>query len=261
MKRVYLALLCLLPLLDAHAAAPSKSAVYSCLAARSVSPSVKWRNISTKEINSEDDYKDGYDATYYVVVEGKEVGYAEKGASKAILYDRKIYPLELAQALPGFERRPADLNPYVAEWGTVTDVSGRYLCVSFPFGVLGQSGTFQANRSAFLMPLKGEHGLRALFSASGNIGASLSNAGPLPEDVRAFIQRRDSCEHFRGEVPEPTEKRRMKEVVRQINAFCKGTDKALASLKRKYANKTTVMSRLGEYESNIEASADEHSSK
>ncbi|WP_072789884.1 hypothetical protein [Duganella sacchari] len=125
----------------------------------------------TKEINSEDRYKNGYDATYYIVFEGKEFGYAEKGESKAILYDRNIYPIKLAQALPGFEIRPTELDPFSAQWGIVTDAGLRYLCVSFPFGVLGQSGSFQTNRSAYLMPLGSEHRQRALFYATGNIGS------------------------------------------------------------------------------------------
>jgi len=180
MKLVHPVLLCLLPLLDAQAAAPSQLAVYSCLAAQSVSPTVKWRDVSSKEINSEDDYKDGYDATYYIVVEGKELGYAEKGESKAILYDRNIYPIKLAQALPGFDVHPTELNPFSAEWGTVQDSRGRYLCVSFPFGVLGQSGSFQSNRSAYLIPLSAEHGRRILFSATGNISSFFSNAASPP---------------------------------------------------------------------------------
>lgn len=258
MKRVYLVLLCLLLLPDAQATMPSKSATYSCLAAQSVSASVKWRDISTKEINSEDDYKDGYDATYYIVVEGKEIGYAEKGESKAILYDRNIYPIDLAQALPGFEVRPTELNPFVAEWGMVMDAGSRYLCISFPFGVLGQSGSFQMNRSAFLIPVNGEHGRRTLFSASGNIGSSLSNAASVPEDVRAFIKQREGCEYFRGEIPDPSEKQRMQAVIRKINALCKGTDKALEELKRKYASNTTVMPQLNQYESKIEAHPKAH---
>ena len=182
-KRAYLVLLCFF-LLDAQAAQPSKSAVYSCLAAQSVSPSVTWRDLPTKEINSEDDYKDGYDATYYLVADGKEIGYAEKGKSKAILYDRNLYPIELAQALPGFEVRPAELNPFFAEWGTVKDASGRYLCVSFPFGVLGQSGSFQMNRSAYLMPFNGEPGSRILYFATGNVDALSSKEAPHLKEKR-----------------------------------------------------------------------------
>lgn len=170
MTREHLFLLCFSVLLDAQAALPSRSVVSSCLAAQSISPSAIWRDLSTKDINSEDDYKDGYDAAYYIVAEGKEFGYAEKGEAKAILYDRNLYPIVSAQALPGFEARPTELNPFAAEWGMVTDASGRFLCISFSAGALGQSRSFQKNRSAFLMPLTGKYERRILYSASGNIG-------------------------------------------------------------------------------------------
>lgn len=74
----------------------------------------------------------------------------------------------------------------------------------------------------------------------------------LPKDVRSFIAKRDGCEHFRGEIPDPSEKQRMKEVVQQLNALCKGTDQALAKLRKKYAGNADVISRLHEYEDEIE---------
>lgn len=84
--------------------------------------------------------------------------------------------------------------------------------------------------------------------------SQLAHAAPrLPQDVRNFIAKRDGCELFRGEIPDPSEKRRMKEVVRQINALCKGTDNAIAALKKRYASDAYVMSRLDEYEDEIEA--------
>lgn len=44
----------------------------------------------------------------------------------------------------------------------------------------------------------------------------------------------------------------MKEVIRKINTLCKGTDEALAALKKKYANNAKVMFLLNEYEEEIE---------
>lgn len=48
-----------------------------------------------------------------------------------------------ARALAGFATRPTELNPYVAEWGTVKDARGKFVCISFPYGALGQNGHFQ----------------------------------------------------------------------------------------------------------------------
>ncbi|MYM87798.1 hypothetical protein GTP91_11470 [Rugamonas sp. FT82W] len=153
----------------ARAAEPSTAAILSCLSAEAVSSSVTWKALPTEEIYSQDDYEGGFNAIYYLSVQGKEIGYAEKGAVKGILFDHKIYPVDAARALPGFAIRPTELNPYVAEWGTVKDASGKFVCVSFPFGVLGQSGTFQKNRSAYLISLTSQKNARILYSATGNI--------------------------------------------------------------------------------------------
>ena len=76
---------------------------------------------------------------------------------------------------------------------------------------------------------------------------------PLPQDAQKFIDRREGCDHMRGEIPDPSEKQRMKEVNREIEQLCKGTDKQLFRLKKKYASNFTVMQRLNEFEADIEA--------
>ncbi len=75
---------------------------------------------------------------------------------------------------------------------------------------------------------------------------------PLPKDVRDFVFKREGCDHFRGEIPEPRDKRRMREVNRELVELCKGTDKTLAKLKKKYAAKAGIMRQLGEFEEEIE---------
>jgi hypothetical protein len=75
----------------------------------------------------------------------------------------------------------------------------------------------------------------------------------LPRDVQKFIDRREGCDHMRGEIPDPGEKQRMREVNREIAKLCKGTDKQLAQLKKKYVSNALVMQRLSEFEEGIEA--------
>jgi hypothetical protein len=75
----------------------------------------------------------------------------------------------------------------------------------------------------------------------------------LPQDVEKFIVKRESCDHFRGEIPAAGERRRMKEVNREIEKWCKGTDKRLAELKSKYAANSAVMLQLDEFEQDVEA--------
>jgi hypothetical protein len=75
----------------------------------------------------------------------------------------------------------------------------------------------------------------------------------LPKDVERFIAKRESCDHFRGEIPPPGDKQRMKELNQEIRKWCKGTDRSLAQLKIKYAENTGVTSQLGEFETHVEA--------
>jgi hypothetical protein len=83
----------------------------------------------------------------------------------------------------------------------------------------------------------------------------------LPADVRAFIADREGCDHMRGEIPDPSETQRMKEVSGEIERLCKGTDRRLAGLKKKYASKPRVIRNLNRFETPIEISPAQHSTK
>ena len=77
-------------------------------------------------------------------------------------------------------------------------------------------------------------------------------AEKLPNDVRQFIAQRDACDHFRGELPEPEEAERMREVTGQIAKHCRGTDRRLRLLKKKYGSDANVKKRLNVYDEQIE---------
>lgn len=72
----------------------------------------------------------------------------------------------------------------------------------------------------------------------------------LPADVRAFTARRDLCDHFRGE--EGYDAARQAEIAAQVRRNCRGTDRALARLKRLYRGNARVRAVLARYESGIE---------
>lgn len=38
----------------------------------------------------------------------------------------------------------------------------------------------------------------------------------LPSDVAKYVEQREGCEHFRGEVPDPPDEQRMREIEREI---------------------------------------------
>ena len=76
-------------------------------------------------------------------------------------------------------------------------------------------------------------------------------AGKLPADVARFKERRDLCDHFRGEDPYDRERRRF--LGENLNRYCAGTDAELAALKAKYKGNATVRKVLDKYEAKIEA--------
>jgi len=83
-------------------------------------------------------------------------------------------------------------------------------------------------------------------------GSAIAAEPRLPSDVAKFVEKREGCDHFRGEMPDPSERQRMKEVERELRKLCTGTDKKLADLKRKYAKNRAVLERLNEFEERIE---------
>ncbi|QKD00326.1 hypothetical protein [Mesorhizobium loti] len=81
---------------------------------------------------------------------------------------------------------------------------------------------------------------------AGPNGASLS----VPDDVRAFIDRRDGCDHFRGEDSPDAERRA--QIDAALRQLCTGTDAELARLKRVYAGNPDIQRLLDDYEIDIE---------
>lgn len=71
-------------------------------------------------------------------------------------------------------------------------------------------------------------------------------------DVENFYDRRENCEHFRGEFPDPPDPERVKELIDGVNEYCTGTDAQLAALKIRYADNPAIMVKLNAYESRIE---------
>jgi hypothetical protein len=77
-----------------------------------------------------------------------------------------------------------------------------------------------------------------------------------PHEVRAFLDRREGCDHFRGEpVPEPADDpgaERRHEIETALRELCTGTDAELARLRARYRSDAAVSTALGALESNIE---------
>jgi len=92
--------------------------------------------------------------------------------------------------------------------------------------------------------------LMILFGFTFNTCASTH----LPQEITDYKDKRDGCEHWRGEpIPDgPEGKPRAEEIDRNIKNLCTGMDKQLADFKSKYKDNKDVMSLLSEYEEIIE---------
>jgi hypothetical protein len=73
----------------------------------------------------------------------------------------------------------------------------------------------------------------------------------LPDDVAQFVDRRQNCDHFRGEEPYSPERRAQLEAATE--KYCRGTDRELAVLLSKYRGNAVVLKHLNAYEGEIEA--------
>ncbi len=71
-------------------------------------------------------------------------------------------------------------------------------------------------------------------------------------ELAQFLQDRDLCDHFRGEIPDPPDALRANEVAESIEKYCTGTDEDLRALKSQYANDAEAMLQLSRYEDSIE---------
>jgi len=68
----------------------------------------------------------------------------------------------------------------------------------------------------------------------------------LPRDVQRYVDRREGCDHMRGEID------RLNAVSRELRRLCAGMDKELVQLKKKYAGNSTIMQILNQFEAAVE---------
>jgi len=76
-------------------------------------------------------------------------------------------------------------------------------------------------------------------------------APPVP-DLATFLERRATCDHFRGEVPDPPDPQRLREVEQGVAAYCTGTDAQLAALRQRYRDDPVVTKQLAQFEDRVE---------
>lgn len=74
---------------------------------------------------------------------------------------------------------------------------------------------------------------------------------PAP-DLATFLERRATCDHWRGELPDPPDPQRLHDVAQGIDEYCTGTDAQLAALKRRYRDDLVVAKQLTQFEDRVE---------
>ena len=91
-------------------------------------------------------------------------------------------------------------------------------------------------------------------SKRGKIAPTAAKPKPamavLPVDVRNFMQRRDLCDHLRGE--ESYDPQRADELEEGMEKNCSGTDKELRDLRKAYARNPEIKAKLAKYQTEIE---------
>lgn len=137
------------------AAPPDENMVKSCLQAQSITSSVTIKLLNTNEITQEDDYADGFNASYMFKYRGGDAGYAEGKSDQALIYFGKIYRLSEALSIgDNHGIKPGEFNPTLAQWSIAKGGRQQYFCVSFNFDGLGRSGTFQNVHGGYLLNTK-----------------------------------------------------------------------------------------------------------
>ena len=79
------------------------------------------------------------------------------------------------------------------------------------------------------------------------------SATSLPSDVLRFTERREDCDHLRGEVSDEVDQKGRTELEVQLKKSCEGTDHELARLRVKHMKNQMVIDLLSKYPTRIEA--------
>jgi hypothetical protein len=95
----------------------------------------------------------------------------------------------------------------------------------------------------------------ALFAGAACTAVSAQQA--YPKDVADFVQIRGDCDDLRQNMRDalPGNDAEIRNAIEDAKDQCKGTDKALDALKKKYATDPVVMQKLNGYESQTERDA------
>ncbi|HJV86283.1 MAG TPA: hypothetical protein VJ698_12490 [Noviherbaspirillum sp.] len=135
----------------ASGAKPTPQIIQSCLRTESVA-GADYIEINPGSFNQEDD-EAGKKTFTTITVQGKEFGiWKETGSNRfGMVHAGKEIPIKRVIRLSS--HAPSPFDPYTAQWGKARDTKSVYVCVTFNFEGLGESGSFQNVRGLYLLEM------------------------------------------------------------------------------------------------------------
>jgi hypothetical protein len=133
-------------------ASPSKQITDSCLKTYTISNSTKYADLRPENFYVEEDL-DRNIVSKTILHRNQSFGIWEATSSEKfglILSGREV-PAREVIILSG--EPPSIFTPYTARWGEVRNAKESFLCITFNFEGLGQSGSFQNIRGVYLIEL------------------------------------------------------------------------------------------------------------
>lgn len=151
----------------ATAQVPPRDVIESCLQAHATTKAVIVKPMPNSEVYSQDDYADGFTATYYFTFQGQDFGYAERGDEHALIVAGGLHALSKAKRMPGTMSSPPNFSPHLADWAFLSMGGRSFVCASFNFDGLGRSGNFQRVRGTYVISVGRGTADRSLSYAEG----------------------------------------------------------------------------------------------
>lgn len=74
-----------------------------------------------------------------------------------------------------------------------------------------------------------------------------SAAGPLPKDVRIFVENAEACEHMAGEWDGDLPKSRQREITKAIKKYCAPAKRKLPLLTEQYKGNPKILRTISEH--------------
>jgi hypothetical protein len=133
----------------AAVARPPREVVEACVRADPERSAPRYTDLPARHFF--ETQEDGSDNVTTTIRYGKEeIGIWERPAVRqsGLVYNGRRVTLDDVTRLSG--ERPEPFTPYLAMWGIVKAGARSYICITFNFDGLGQSGSFQSVRGVYL---------------------------------------------------------------------------------------------------------------